>query len=64
MTCLAGVQYTCPSSRRARYGGVAQLVRAPACHAGGRGFEPRLSRHLFKDLAVRNNPGVLQDLAL
>ena len=26
-------------------GSVAQLVRVPACHAGGRGFEPLLSRH-------------------
>ncbi len=25
---------------------VAQLVRVPACHAGGREFEPRQSRHL------------------
>jgi hypothetical protein len=30
-----------------RYGGVAQLVRALACHARGRGFKSRHSRHIF-----------------
>lgn len=31
-------------------GGVAQSVRALACHARGRGFESRHSRHFFLDL--------------
>ena len=29
------------------HGPVAQLVRAPACHAGGRRFEPDPGRHLL-----------------
>ena len=33
-------------------GGVAQLVRAPACHAGGREFDPRHSRHFYFLLTV------------
>jgi hypothetical protein len=28
---------------------VAQLVRASPCHGEGRGFEPRLSRHLLQE---------------
>ena len=29
------------------YGPVAQLVRAPPCHGGGRGFEPRSGRFVY-----------------
>jgi hypothetical protein len=37
-------------------GGVAQLVRVSACHAEGRGFEPRRSRHfLIENGPVKNN---------
>ena len=33
------------------YGLVAQLVRAPPCHRGGRGFEPHPGRYNFGILA-------------
>ncbi len=36
---------TIPQLDIAEHGRVVQLVRTPACHAGGRGFEPLLGRH-------------------
>jgi hypothetical protein len=38
-------------------GGVVQLVRTPACHAGGREFESRRSRQFFKESSHLCAPG-------
>ena len=38
------------------YGPVVQLVRMPACHAGGRGFESRPVRHFQRNLQTYLKP--------
>ena len=43
ITDRSGVQV--PEGPPFGYGAVVQLVRMPACHAGGRGFEPLPRRH-------------------
>ena len=42
---LWAVKYTIDRPALLNSGGVAQLVRAPACHAGGRRFKSGHSRH-------------------
>ena len=41
--------YTIFATQISKHGVVVQLVRIPACHAGGRGFESRPFRQLSRD---------------
>ena len=46
--------------RKIESGLVAQLVRAPPCHGGGRGFEPHPGRYKFWDLSSAGRASALQ----
>ena len=50
----------CDKPAQCKYDGpIAQLVRAPACHAGGRRFEPVLGRQM-RSLIPRNGAPALK----
>ncbi len=43
-----GATGSSPGNPTISSGSEVQFVRMPACHAGGRGFEPHPSRHIIK----------------